>query len=186
MAAQLREFKKQERKVMIIRASEELFRQKGIKTVSLEEVADKVGISRGTIYNHFTNKEMLLKSILEPFFIKLETEFKQIETETDLEIDDLADFLYRLWVQHRKIWELVQHPDMGEYKDLMTNHHIFLERFENIVKKFPKSELFMGDYKLTTKIILSVFRPLLNSMEGQEKQKSLFIHSLKALLQIEM
>lgn len=167
---------------MIIRASEELFRLRGVKTVSLEEVADKVGISRGTIYNHFTNKELLLRAILEPFFQKLDQDFSQVEQNEELSFEDVADLLYRLWIHHKRVWEMIQHPDMREFSELASSHQEFINRFQCLVQRFPEDYLVDSDHVLTSRLILAVFRPMMTVYEGHERQKILFTNSLRALL----
>lgn len=167
---------------MIIRASEELFRLRGVKTVSLEEVADKVGISRGTIYNHFTNKELLLRAILEPFFLKLDQDFRQLEENGELSFEDISDLLYRLWIHHKRVWEMIQHPDMRDFSELASSHQVFLKRFEALVAKLPSDCLVEGDPVLTSRMILAVFRPMMTVLEGHDRQKSLFAASLRSLI----
>ena len=53
--------KKQE----IIEAAMMLFREQGTKATSMQQVADKVGISKGAIYMHFRSKTHLVTAILE-------------------------------------------------------------------------------------------------------------------------
>lgn len=52
------------KKRIIIQAGE-LFMKHGIKNVSMDEIASKLGISKRTIYQHFTDKEEVLLNFLD-------------------------------------------------------------------------------------------------------------------------
>ncbi|MCX8556100.1 helix-turn-helix domain containing protein [Mycolicibacterium mucogenicum] len=44
----------------------ELFSQKGVQRTSLQDIADRLGISKPALYYHFTSREDLVRSILQP------------------------------------------------------------------------------------------------------------------------
>lgn len=58
-----RERKKQETKDGILRAARHLFEEKGFENTSVDEIAEKADVAKGTFFNHFTNKEALLAGI---------------------------------------------------------------------------------------------------------------------------
>ena len=60
----LREIQRQERESLIIQAAKEVFIEKGYYETSIEEIAAKVGIAKGTIYLHFPSKEALVLAIV--------------------------------------------------------------------------------------------------------------------------
>ena len=48
----------------ILSASAELFRQYGFKTITMDDIARRAGISKKTLYQHFTNKnEIVIESV---------------------------------------------------------------------------------------------------------------------------
>ena len=51
------------RKEEIIYATLELASEYGLQSVSLSQIADKVGIRKPSLYNHFKSKEDLVKSM---------------------------------------------------------------------------------------------------------------------------
>src|SRR5947209_8063247 len=59
----LKEKQRREREELIIRAAEEVFQEKGYYETSMDEVAARVGIAKGTIYSHFPGKEELVIAI---------------------------------------------------------------------------------------------------------------------------
>jgi AcrR family transcriptional regulator len=57
-------FQLSNRREQIIEAAAELFYQKGYSGVSMQDIAEKVGLTKGGLYNHIENKEELLYQIL--------------------------------------------------------------------------------------------------------------------------
>jgi len=44
----------------------ELFSKKGVQRTSLQDIADRLGITKPALYYHFTSREDLVRSIIEP------------------------------------------------------------------------------------------------------------------------
>ena len=59
----LKEKQRQEREELIILAAEEVLQEKGYYETSMDEIAARVGIAKGTIYSHFPGKEELVLAI---------------------------------------------------------------------------------------------------------------------------
>jgi AcrR family transcriptional regulator len=55
---------KQMRRDLILKASEEIFFEKGLRAATLDEVAERAEVSKGTIYLYFTSKEDLYYSLM--------------------------------------------------------------------------------------------------------------------------
>lgn len=62
-ATSLKEKQRQERERLILQAAEEVFQEKGYYETSMDEIATRVGIAKGTIYTHFPGKEELVIAI---------------------------------------------------------------------------------------------------------------------------
>lgn len=63
-APSLKERQRQEREQLILRAAQELLLEKGYHDTSMEEIAARVGISKGTVYLHFAGKEEMVFALL--------------------------------------------------------------------------------------------------------------------------
>ena len=78
----LKEKQRKERELLILQAAEEVMIEKEYHETSMEEIAARVGIAKGTVYLHFPSKEDLLVAIFErdmhKFLQALET---PLETE---------------------------------------------------------------------------------------------------------
>lgn len=61
----LKERQRREREQLILRAAMELLLEKGYHETAMEEIAARVGISKGAIYLHFVSKEELLSALFE-------------------------------------------------------------------------------------------------------------------------
>lgn len=54
-----------ERKEEILDVAEQLFAEKGFDNASTNDIINKIGIARGTLYHHFNSKEEILDAIVE-------------------------------------------------------------------------------------------------------------------------
>jgi AcrR family transcriptional regulator len=61
----LKEKQRQEREALILQAAEEVLAEKGYYETSVDEIAARVGIAKGTVYLHFPSKEDLVVAILQ-------------------------------------------------------------------------------------------------------------------------
>jgi TetR/AcrR family transcriptional regulator, fatty acid metabolism regulator protein len=61
----LKEKQRQEREALILQAAEEVLMEKGYHETSIDEIAARVGIAKGTVYLHFPRKEDLFAAIFE-------------------------------------------------------------------------------------------------------------------------
>ncbi|HEX8732770.1 MAG TPA: TetR/AcrR family transcriptional regulator [Ktedonobacterales bacterium] len=64
----LKERQRQERERLILRAASELFAEQGYHATSLEDIAARVGIAKGTIYLHFASKDDLVIALMKQGF----------------------------------------------------------------------------------------------------------------------
>lgn len=61
----LRERQRQEREDLILRAAVDLFVERGYHDTSMEDIAARVGIAKGTVYLHFASKEDLALAMID-------------------------------------------------------------------------------------------------------------------------
>lgn len=61
----LKEKQRQEREDLILQTAEEVMTEKGYHDTSMDEIALRVGISKGTLYLHFANKEEMVLALIE-------------------------------------------------------------------------------------------------------------------------
>ncbi len=59
----LKEKHRQEREDLILQVAEEMLAERGYHDTSMDEIAQRVGVSKGTVYQHFANKEELILAL---------------------------------------------------------------------------------------------------------------------------
>jgi AcrR family transcriptional regulator len=95
-----RERKKEETRVNIINCAVDSFKAKGFEETSMEEIAEKADVSKGTLYNYFPDKD----SILVGYFQQIIREYgKELQTQLNEEkifrtrLFDLLDFINKIF-----------------------------------------------------------------------------------------
>lgn len=76
--------RKQHKRENIRKASLELFTAYGIKKVSIAEIAKKAGVNPVTVYNHFGDKDSLVRDVIKGLIMDHWTEVREI-LESDLQ-----------------------------------------------------------------------------------------------------
>lgn len=71
------------KKEKILAVALQLFAEEGYASASTSKVAKVAGVSEGLIFRHFTNKEGLLKAIIEEGYQRLKSTFANIVLESD-------------------------------------------------------------------------------------------------------
>jgi AcrR family transcriptional regulator len=94
------ERKAEERPGALLQAALDVFSRQGYRATRLEVVADAAGVSKGTIYRYFRNKEDLLKQALEERVrVKLESAEAALEEFEGSSIEKLRFILEGYWKQ---------------------------------------------------------------------------------------
>ncbi len=57
--------KPEERRREIIEAARDFFNERGHESVTMQDIMERLGIAKGTIYHYFTSKEQLLEAVVE-------------------------------------------------------------------------------------------------------------------------
>src|SRR5438552_4448101 len=61
----LKEKQRQEREALILQVAEDVLMEKGYHETSIDEIAARVGIAKGTVYLHFASKEDLVVALFQ-------------------------------------------------------------------------------------------------------------------------
>ena len=77
-----------ERRNEILDTAEKLFITKGYDKTSTNDILDRVGIARGTLYYHFKSKEEILNAMIERINGALITKAKTIASDTSIPVID--------------------------------------------------------------------------------------------------
>ena len=78
----------QERRNEILDAADELFGQKGFDGTSTNEILEKVGIARGTLYYHFKSKEDIMDALIERYNAQILGAAKAIAADKSISVNE--------------------------------------------------------------------------------------------------
>ncbi len=78
----------EERRNEILDAADELFGQKGFDGTSTNDILEKVGIARGTLYHHFKSKESIMDALIERYSIRLLETAQEIAADKSIPVVD--------------------------------------------------------------------------------------------------
>lgn len=94
-----RERKKEETRSNIIDSALALFKDKGFPKTSMEDIAEKADVSKGTLYNYFTDKESILIAHFQSTITAYGPEFKtNLKKEHGIEakLSTFLDFINQI------------------------------------------------------------------------------------------
>lgn len=78
----------EERRNEILNAADELFSLKGFDGTSTNDILEKVGIARGTLYHHFKSKEDVMDALIERYGVRLLGAAQEIAADKRLPVDE--------------------------------------------------------------------------------------------------
>lgn len=76
-----RENIQQERQAQILEAASRIFAEKGLSDSRMEDIASACGLSKGTVYLYYKNKDDLIEGLLRALFSQLLTHLQTITTQ---------------------------------------------------------------------------------------------------------
>ena len=158
-------------KPQLIESAKEMFLRYGIKSVSMDDIARLIGISKKTIYNHVTNKKDLVTNVMEVFIKEEQKEVKKITRESENALDEMTNiarhvlkslgmmkpsFTYDLKKYHPQAWKLVE-----------ENHFSFME---NTVRKNINRGIKEGYYRknFNASIVSKIYLAMATSCTNEE------------------
>ena len=96
----------------------DLFLQQGVQRTSLQDIADKLGITKPALYYHFSSREDLVRSILVPLIDEGEQFVDDQENRGDTDVRELLEGYFDFHYRHREdlvlvLAELTALADLG-------------------------------------------------------------------------
>jgi TetR/AcrR family transcriptional regulator, cholesterol catabolism regulator len=99
-------------------AAVELFRQHGYEATTVEQIAERADVAKGTVFNYFPRKESLLEALAADAYVKLMDELGPPETWTGSARDRIVRLLLTLAgvaQEDRVVFRLVLHKNVGDF-----------------------------------------------------------------------
>lgn len=109
----------------ILDVARELFVEKGVQRTSLREIADRLGITKPALYYHFSSRDELVRSIVQPLIDEGEAFLTRLEAAATVPprtlFEEYFDFHYRHRGQIMLVFtELTTLADLG-FIELVLN-----------------------------------------------------------------
>ncbi|AFK02457.1 transcriptional regulator, TetR family [Emticicia oligotrophica DSM 17448] len=121
----------------ILKAAEELFLKFGIRSVTMDEIASELGISKKTIYMHFADKDSIVEEVAvvrmtceqemsEVIHKESENPIHEVVREIEMLKANIANFnpviIYDLKKYYPKVWALFQEHKKTIYLDIIKEN----------------------------------------------------------------
>jgi AcrR family transcriptional regulator len=94
-------------KQRIQEVARDLFLQQGVHRTSLQDIADKLGITKPALYYHFSSREELVRSIVVPLIDEGERFVAGHEDRRDADVRELLEGYFDFFYRHRDDLTLV-------------------------------------------------------------------------------
>ena len=133
----------------IVDTSTELFLTLGFKSVTMDDIAEEMKISKKTIYTFFANKEALVQSVVFSMYSYITTNLTQIREKANNPISELYEV--KMFIMHQLKGEKTspQHQLRKYYPNI--HNELQKKQFDFMTKSVKKS--------LTKGVEMKLFRP---------------------------
>ena len=109
--------------------AEELFRQYGIKTVTMNEIASQLGISKKTIYQFYSDKDALVKDIFKTITDDNKQKCLLVKSKAE-------NAIHEQYLSSESAQEIFSNMNSSVLFDLNRFYPSVFTKFENHKKKF--------------------------------------------------
>ena len=136
----------------IIKVAAKLFSDKSFHDVTMDEIAEQVGVAKGTLYLYFSSKENLYLEILEHTFDSIESLLETEVAKSDSAPEKLKKVLSIIINFYRKNIDVLKILSRDE-THLIREHHELTERWRqrriNLYEKIIQKGITEGSFKTT-------------------------------------
>jgi TetR/AcrR family transcriptional regulator, fatty acid metabolism regulator protein len=161
----LRERQRKERENLILQAAEEVLSEKGYHETSMDEIATRVGIAKGTVYLHFPSKEDLIFALFErelETFLRLVDEAVARDGSARIRLEAILHGLYKGLIGKRLQLLLSLYTSLEIRQELLEKKqqiHVCLEQVATQVTALLEEGKANGEFDTTipTPVMLTLF-----------------------------
>jgi AcrR family transcriptional regulator len=141
------------------------FLGEGFRKTSMEVLAKELGISKKTLYKHFSSKEHLIDATLEVAFKTLKQSLTQIvvqNTNAVVKLRMIAEFIISFAVRVNEKWlNDLRHHGNNRWKKVDENRRLLIEEnFTKIIEQGKSEEV------IVDKPSLLILQILISAIEG--------------------
>jgi AcrR family transcriptional regulator len=118
-----------EPKERILIKAEEMFMQYGIRSVSMDDIANNLGMSKKTLYQYYADKDELVDAVVDGHI-------KEIQTDCSVCKDTASDAVHEIFITMEMIMEEFANMNPMLLYDLEKFHFRSYQRFKEHKDKF--------------------------------------------------
>jgi AcrR family transcriptional regulator len=131
----------------ILDASFEVINEKGFERMTRDDIANRMGMTRGAVNWHFKSKEEIYFSLLQNILDRLEIERKKYQNDYSISVEERLTKLYLMPIRNVKLFLFVNripHYLLGKpefsiiEKRMHQNRIIFLTYLEEILSEMER------------------------------------------------
>ena len=112
---------KSEQKQKIINAAFDLFLERGIKAVKMDDIASVMGMSKRTLYEIFGTKEMLLKEVMEKSFRRRDMDMQRYIDDAHGDVLKILASIFHAQTEMMTTVNPAFYDDLMSYPDLLSS-----------------------------------------------------------------
>lgn len=164
-----RQRRKEARPGELLAAALELFVERGYNATRLDDVAARAGVSKGTLYLYYDNKEALFKAVVENSIVPIIDDAERMLAQHDGPMAELLRKMIRAW------WERVGSTPLGgickliiaeagNFPDVAAYYHgTVITRAEGIIHQVLEAGIASGEFRPVDvdSVFHVIFAPLL-------------------------
>ena len=123
----------------IITVASKLFLQKNFKEVTMKEIVDKTGLSKGAFYHYFESKEKLFEEVIDHFL------FSQVYFDFDKHSNGSLHDFYNACANNSNPLKgiILENVDTDDASEFVPNFYFLIFDAMNLISGFKKK---MGDF----------------------------------------
>jgi AcrR family transcriptional regulator len=163
-----------ERPRQILDAALEVFGERGLAAARLEDIARTAGVSKGTIYLYFPNKEALFCEMIREIPVRYLATVEGMISEDASARDQLRQYLHNSWDYLRTpSFEIL-------YRLILSELHHFPDLYEQFVEEVPMRSMRILSDIVRRGIARGEFRDIDPLAAGRMLHSLLFVHGVWA------
>ncbi len=116
-------------KTRILEQSMALFMKRGVRSVTMDDIAQELGISKKTIYQHFDNKAHIVREVAQAHCRQNEMEFEAIAKDAKNAIDELVKIMQWLVETLKEMAPNLIYEIQKYYPDAWQTFHHYENEF---------------------------------------------------------
>jgi TetR/AcrR family transcriptional regulator, cholesterol catabolism regulator len=127
-------------KEKLLKGADELFMKYGLRSVSMDDIARHLGVSKKTIYQHFADKDEVVVSVAKSLMAKQKDQFEVIASSSKNAVEEMVKISFCLKEDMKNINPSVLF-DMQKYHQAAWNEWLnFKQKYirQNIIRSLKK------------------------------------------------